>query len=60
MTIWKNIVTTVSLLVVFATALVFARSDDWRDKALAYIVMIVYIYIGAYHAYRLTKRTKSD
>lgn len=60
MTIWQNLVTMVLMLGVFALALVFAQSSDWRDKALAYIVMIVYISIGVYHAYRLTKRTKSN
>jgi disulfide bond formation protein DsbB len=58
MTIWQNFATMALMLGVFALALVVAQSDDWRDKTLAYIVMIVYISIGAYHAYRLTKRTK--
>jgi hypothetical protein len=58
MTIWQKFITTAMMLGVFAIALVVAQSDDWRDKTLAYIVMIVYISIGAYHAYRLTRRAK--
>jgi hypothetical protein len=39
-------------------AILFTRSSDWRDCALGWAVLIVYISIGAYHAYRLAKRTK--
>lgn len=58
MTIWQNFITMLAMAFVFALALVFAQSDDWRDKVLAYIVIIVYISIGVYHVIRLTKRTK--
>ena len=57
MTIWQNFVTMAMMLVVLAIALVCAQSLDGRDRVLAYTVMIVYISIGAYRAYRLTKRT---
>jgi len=60
MTLWQNFVTMLAMLIVFAIALVFAQSDDWRDETLAYIVMIVYISIGVYHAYRLTRRPKHN
>lgn len=57
MSLWQNFITMAMMLVVFAIALVCAQSSDGRDRVLAYAVMIVYISIGAYHAYRLTKRT---
>lgn len=54
----KNFITMLLMCATFAIALIFASSNDWRDRTLAWIVMIVYISIGAYHAYRLTRRTK--
>ena len=60
MTIWQNFITILLMSGVFALALLFASSDDLRDRTLAWIVMIVYISIGAYHVYRLTRRTKSS
>lgn len=55
MTIWKNFVTMALMLAVFALALLFASSSDWRDRVLAFIVMTVYISLGAYRTYVLTK-----
>ena len=56
--IWRNFVTMLAMSGVFIIALVFVQSDEPSDRGLAWTVISVYIFIGAYHVYRLTRRTK--
>jgi len=39
-------------------AILFTQSGDWRDRTLGWVVLIVYISIGAYHANRIARRAK--
>lgn len=50
-------ITTVALMTAVAgVAVIFTQSPDWRDKTLGWIVLIVYISIGAYHVCRLFRK----
>jgi hypothetical protein len=52
----SKIVTLALLALVFRIAGLFTTSNDWRDRALGWIVIIVYIFIGVLHAIRFARR----
>lgn len=58
MTLWQRFITIVLMLGISWIAVICTQSNDWRDRLLGWIVLIVYISIGVYHATRIARRTK--
>lgn len=47
------------LVIVFRIAALFTTSGDWRDCALGWIVIIVYVSIGIFYAARYIRRRRN-